>query len=113
LKSSVPDTGRKRDEPYRVEKKMSQRERERLQRQHVSWLKFIAQCASGGAALGVILVWLFLESNLNGLGEMLAHSPNRLGFTALLAASFGFTFGAIAMAVGIMLRSEMENRDGE
>jgi hypothetical protein len=113
LKPSVPNTGKKPNEPYRVKRRMSQRERERLQRQHVSWIQFIVKCALGGAAFGVISVWLYLESNFNGLGAMLEHSPNRLGFTALLTFSFAFTFGAIAMAVGIMLRSELENRDGE
>ena len=95
------------DEGYKIpEKKMTQRERERLQRQHASWIWYILKCAVVGAALGVIATWLFLQSNFNGLGEMVARSPNRIGFTALLALSFASTFGALAMGIGIMIRSD-------
>jgi len=85
---------------------MTQQERERLQRQHASWIWYILKCAGVGAALGVIATWLFMESNFNGFGEMIARSPNRIAFTALLALSFASTFGAMAMGIGIMIRSD-------
>jgi len=98
------------DEGYKVPKpKMSARERERLKRQHVSWIRFIIKCAFFGAAIGVIATWLFLESNFGGLGEMVERSPNRTGFTALLTLSFASTFGTIAMGIGIMVRSSFES----
>lgn len=102
------------EEGYKIKKPpMSQRERERLQRQHVSWLKFIAKSAAVGAALGVIATWAFLESNINGFGEMIARSPNRIGFTALLTLSFASTCAAIAMGIGIMIRSDHPDKFDE
>ena len=95
------------DDGYKIPpKKMTQPERERLQRQHASWIWYILKCAVIGAALGVIATWLFLETNFNGFGEMVARSPNRIGFTALLALSFASTCGALAMGIGIMIRSD-------
>lgn len=102
------------DNGYKVTKPpMSQRERERLQRQHLSWLKYIAKCAAIGAALGVIATWIFMESNFNGFGEMIARSPNRIGFTALLVLSFASTCAAMAMGIGIMIRSDHPERFDE
>ncbi len=96
-----------RDEGYKVPKKpMSQHERERLQRQHFSWLVYIVKSGLIGAAVGVIAIWLFLESNVSGFGEMIANSPNRIGFTALLVLSTASTFAAMGMGIGIMIRSD-------
>lgn len=94
-----------------VPRKMTDAERERLQRQHWSWIRYIVLCAFVGAATGVITVWLTLTMNVGGLGEMLARSSSRLGVTALLTAGFASTFGMIAMGIGIMIRSGMEDRE--
>ena len=105
----------RRDKPetkYTVAKpKMSEAERKRLQDEHWSWLRFIVLCAFIGGALGVICVWLFLASDIGGLGSMVARSSRRIGVTALLAAGFASTFGMIAMGIGIMVRSDMKTWD--
>ena len=110
--SAAPNHPDRENDGYKPPaRKISQRERERLERQHASWIWFIIKCAFFGAALGVIASWLFIEANLNGFGELIARSPNRVGFTALLTLSFASTFGTIAMGVGIMFRSSMMGDD--
>ena len=102
-----------RDDPengYKtVPKKMTDAERQLLQQQHWSWLRYIVMCAFVGAALGVITVWLIIHFEIGGLGGMLARSGKRLAVTALLTAGFASTFGMIAMGVGIMIRSGKED----
>ncbi len=82
-------------------------ERERLNKQHWDWLKFIALCALAGITIGAIISMFIVKSDMNGLGGLLARSPNRIGYTFLLVAGFASTFGMAAMGVGIVARSTM------
>lgn len=100
-----------RDPPEKPKRELTERERERLKRQHWDWLKFIALCAFIGGTLGVVTVLGVVRFDVNGIGSMIANSPNRLGYTALLTASFASTFAAIAMGIGIMVRSTLPERD--
>ncbi|MCB1386758.1 MAG: hypothetical protein KDJ80_12565 [Nitratireductor sp.] len=86
-------------------RRLSEREKARLRRQHRDWLGFIALCAAGGIAAGLLAAWAVLRFDVNGLGSIVARSGEWRGYTGLLAASFASTGGMIAMGVGIMLRA--------
>ncbi len=88
-----------------IQKKLSDEDRAKIKKQHWDWLQFIALCALGGITIGVIVSVIIIRMDINGLGSLLARSPNRTGFTLLLTAGFASTFGMVAMGVGIMIRS--------
>lgn len=89
---------------------ITDKERARLHKQHWDWLKFIALCALAGVTIGALVSLWIVQSDLNGLGGLLARSPNRIGFTVLLVAGFASTFGMVAMGIGITVRSQMQDK---
>lgn len=98
--------------PWMIQQKLTDEDRAAIKKQHWDWLQFIALCALGGITIGVIISVLIIHNDINGLGSLLARSPNRLGFTLLMTAGFASTFGMVAMGTGIMIRSSLpENED--
>ncbi len=93
-----------------IQKSISEKERQRLHKQHWDWLKFIALCALAGITFGALISLWIINSDLNGFGSLLARSANRVGFTILLVAGFASTFGMVAMGVGITIRSQVQDR---
>jgi len=93
-----------------IQKSISEKERQRLHKQHWDWLKFIALCALAGITFGALISLWIINSDLNGFGSLLARSANRIGFTILLVAGFASTFGMVAMGIGITIRSQMQDK---
>lgn len=78
-----------------------------LRREHASWIRHIVKSALVGFALGIICAVVFLRLDFNGLGSMLASSPNRWGYTALLLVGFAYTGGLLVMGAGIMAKAQL------
>lgn len=102
----------KEDRPEEQEEKrwrrpLSEREKANIREEHKSWLIYIALLALGGITLGVVIAAGVIQLDVNGIGSMLARSPNRVGFTLLFAGGLASTFGMVVMGVGIMIRASL------
>jgi len=86
-------------------------ERARLAREHRSWMVMIVEQSVLGMIIGALIAYLVMQADVNRIGTMIAHSNNRLTFTALFLLGFAFTFGMVTAGLAIWWRAVMSEED--
>ena len=95
------------DERGADKRPVSERERQRLVKEHWSWIGMIIEHTAYGIIVGALLVLLLMQFDVSGIGTMIANSEQGLGVTALLMISFGLTFGMVGAGIAIWLRAKV------
>jgi hypothetical protein len=66
-------------------------------------LRFLAVNCVIGITAGWLLLGMLIVTNVGGLRNLIADSPNPVVPLVLLAAGFGITFGSAAMGSAVMM----------
>lgn len=72
-------------------------------------VRFMIVHAATGAAVGWGLLLVLIRLDAIGLGALLANSPDGGLATALLAALFAITFGAVGIGLAVMTQPWRED----
>ncbi|MEM9049298.1 MAG: hypothetical protein AAGC92_11330 [Pseudomonadota bacterium] len=65
-------------------------------------VRFMLRHALSGVMIGWSLMLVAIQVDLGGLGRLLSSAPDGGLATAILAAAFGVTFGAVGIAVAVI-----------
>ncbi|WP_421851923.1 hypothetical protein [Oricola sp.] len=66
-------------------------------------VRYVLMNSAAGIAFGWLVAFGLVHFNVGHLGELYAHSDHKVAATALLALTFGITFGFAFVATAVML----------
>lgn len=66
-------------------------------------IRFLLHHAANGVAAGWTVLLLLIWTDVGGLGSLIWGSDQRELVTALMAASFGVTFGLVGIVYGVLV----------
>lgn len=93
------------DEEIHEQRPLTPAEREELQAEHRSWIRYIFLSALDGMALGALVAVVLIQFDVNGIGQLLANSAHPWGFKAMLIVGFAHTFGMVVTGLAIWWRA--------